>query len=48
MHYYDASLAQILGDEYFMKFTFRVGNMFSECIDKSFVDEAELWLWYSH
>ena len=42
MHYYDASIAQILGDKYSMKFTFRGGNTFSECIDMSFVDEAEL------
>lgn len=48
MHYYDASIAQILRDEYSMKFTFRVGNTSSECIEISFVDEAELWLWYSH
>lgn len=48
MHYYDASIAQILGDEYSMKFTFRVGNTFSECIEIPFVDEAELWLWYSY
>lgn len=40
--YYDASIAQIFGDEYPMKFPFRVGNTFSECIDMSFVDEAEL------
>lgn len=42
MHYSDASIAQVLGDEYSMKFTFRVGNTFSECIEMSFVDEAEL------